>query len=1054
MCVLSRPLRSGDVLKSYGGTKKNNLNKFLTSDEIDTDIDLSSSSPYVSIDGLPDYLSDVRDNLSFFSLNAQSLPAKFNKIKIALDYWLNEKSISFSSLNFTESWLKSDNNGEVDTTHYQLEGYQEFASGATCSTHGGVISYIKDDLEVKIELKHGSRFFDGIFLSVKGEGIKPFLLCNIYRAPKTNLSSIESFLQEFTPIMQTFEKKFKNIVVCGDFNLNLIKVNEHEKYSDFLYFMLSIGLCPKITLPTRFAKHSASLLDLIFIRTEDDFLRSTTKSGILHSAISDHCGCFSVLKTPEPPKKGNTYVEIMKTDQNALGKFSDALKGIDLISSLDTDLFSDPNLTYIKLEAALLSCIKTHLPTKRVKFNKYKHKKSDWITFGLLKSILTRDNLYRRWKSKHPDSILYTNLQHEFNEYSSHVDKLIKIVKADYYQKEFEKFKGDIKKTWRMINSILNRNRKVNNFPSYIIGSNGKITDKQEIVNELNNYFCNIGQILADSIPSSNHSYSHYLKKLITSSFSFSTVDSETVLKILKQFKPKTSKGIDGISMKILKSVSSIILDPLTLLINQSLMTSTFPSKLKIAKIMPLLKKPNIFKPDNFRPISLLPCISKIIEKCVFIQIYEYFEKNKLIFGSQYGYRKNHSTETACLELIDKLYKHLDNNQSPFCIFIDLSKAFDTINHQILLSKLKYYGLDDHAISWFKSYLSDRKQFVEVDGVKSPTQPISTGVPQGSTLGPLLFVIYMNDINIVSEIFKCILFADDTSLESIISLFPARTTSGISRKVNDELSNLIDWLRANKLSLNVKKTKYMQFRYPQKSPSLMPKLTLKMNNTPIEKVTHFDFLGLRISETLSWKDHIDKVKGKISKIAGSMYRIKNQVNSKILLAIYNSLILSHLHYGILCWGFQGHHLFKLQKRAVRTICKTKYNAHTDPLFKKLKLLKVMDIFKTQCLKFFKQLNTGKLPHYFLSNFKFTRSCDIHNRPLRNTNVYRVEHTNRHMSRNTIRHYIPTLLNETDKSLLNYMQTHSILSAKRKIKNNYLGFYKIQCDKAFCYVCRK
>ena len=435
----------------------------------------------------------------------------------------------------------------------------------------------------------------------------------------------------------------------------------------------------------------------------------------------------------------------------------------------------------------------------------YKHKKSDWITFGLLKSILTRDNLYRRWQSKHPDSILYSNLQKEFNIYSSHVNKLIRLAKADFYQKEFEKFKGDIRKTWRMINSILNRNRKVNNFPSYIIGSNGKITDKQEIVNELNNYFCNIGQILADSIPASNYSYSYYLKKNITSSFSFSTVDSEAVLKILKQFKPKTSKGVDGVSMKILKSVSSILLEPLTLLINQSLMTSIFPSKLKIAKIMPLLKKPNIFKPDNFRPISLLPSISKIIEKCVFIQIYQYFEKNKLIFGSQYGYRKNHSTETACLELIDKLYKHLDNNQSPFCIFIDLSKAFDTINHQILLSKLKYYGLDDHAVSWFKSYLSDRKQFVEVDGVKSPTQSINTGVPQGSTLGPLLFVIYMNDVNIVSEVFNCILFADDTSLESTISMFPAQTISGISRKINNELSKLIDWLRANKLSLNAKK---------------------------------------------------------------------------------------------------------------------------------------------------------------------------------------------------------------------------------------------------------
>ena len=1054
MCILSRPLRSSEILKNYGGTKKNSINKFLSSEEVDTDLDLSSSSPYVSIDGLPNYLSDVRDDLSFFTLNTQSLPAKYDKIKIAIEYWLHEKSISFSTLNFTESWLKADKEGNVDTTNYPLEGYQVFSAGATCSTHGGVVSYIKDDLEVNIELKHGTRYFDGLFLSVKGEGIKPFLLCNIYRAPRNNAGSIEAFLQEFNPIMQTMEKKFKNIVVCGDFNLNLIKLNEQEKYSDFLYFMLSIGLCPKITLPTRFAKYSASLLDLIFIRNEDDFLRSTTKSGILHSAISDHCGCFSVLKSPEPPKKGNSYVEIVNTDPQSLEQFSTALNSLNLISSLDKDVFSDPNITYAKIEEALLNCIKKYLPTKRVKFNKYKHKKSSWITNGLIKSILTRDNLYRRWKSKHPNSILYSRLHDDFNKYSCQVNKLIRTVKSDYYQKEFEKFKGDIKKTWRMINSILNRNRKVNNFPSYIVGPNGKITDKQLIVNELNNYFCSIGQVLADSIPPSSRTYSHYLKKQITSSFSFSMVDSETVLKILNQFKPKSSKGLDGISMKVLKSVSSVILEPLTLLINQSLMSNTFPSKLKIAKIMPLLKKPNIFKPDNFRPISLLPCISKIIEKCVFMQVYQYFERNKLIFGSQYGYRKDHSTETACLELIDKLHKHLDDSQSPFCIFIDLSKAFDTINHQILLSKLKYYGLDDHAVTWFKSYLSDRKQFVEVDGVKSPTQNITTGVPQGSTLGPLLFVIYMNDINIVSEVFKCILFADDTSLESVISLFPAINDSGISKKINEELSKIIDWLRANKLSLNVKKTKYMQFRYSQRSPNSLPKLVLKMNNTLIEKVTHFDFLGLRISETLSWKDHIEKVKGKVSKAAGSMYRIKNQVNSKVLLTIYNSLILSHLHYGILCWGVQGHQLFKIQKRAVRTICKKKYNDHTDPLFKKLKLLKITDIFKTQCLKFFHKLNTAKLPQYFLSSFKFVRSCDVHNRSLRNTNVYRQEYTNTHTSRKTIRHYIPSLLNETDKSIMTYMQSHSILSIKNKIKNHYLANYREHCDKRFCYVCGK
>ena len=175
------------------------------------------------------------------------------------------------------------------------------------------------------------------------------------------------------------------------------------------------------------------------------------------------------------------------------------------------------------------------------------------------------------------------------------------------------------------------------------------------------------------------------------------------------------------------------------------------------------------------------------------------------MYESQYGYRKGHSTETACLELIDKLTNKLHNKEIPFCIFIDLSKAFDTLNHSILLRKLKYYGLDNNAISWFKSYLTDRKQYVEIDGVKSQIKSLSTGVPQGSTLGPLLFIIYMNDINIVSNTFKSILFADDTSLNSVISLFKTQNNTHIyiSTHINQELATITDWLRANKLSLHI-----------------------------------------------------------------------------------------------------------------------------------------------------------------------------------------------------------------------------------------------------------
>ena len=275
--------------------------------------------------------------------------------------------------------------------------------------------------------------------------------------------------------------------------------------------------------------------------------------------------------------------------------------------------------------------------------------------------------------------------------------------------------------------------------------------------------------------------------------------------------------------------------------------------------------------------------VSKVLEKCVFNQVYNYFDYNKLLFVSQYGYRKCHSTENACLELIDRISHQLDSKQTPICLFLDLSKAFDTLDHNILLSKLQYYGLTDTPLKWFSSYLSERQQYVELDGLKSSTAPINTGVPQGSILGPLLFIIYINDINNASKIFNASLYADDTSLNTVISAFDIDRNNTISKKINDELSLINEWLASNKLSLNVAKTKFMLFRFPQKSKVSMPKLELQINGTSIEQVRTFDFLGLVINDTLSWKDHVNKISLKITKVIAVMRKIKHLVNSSILL---------------------------------------------------------------------------------------------------------------------------------------------------------------------------
>ena len=575
------------------------------------------------------------------------------------------------------------------------------------------------------------------------------------------------------------------------------------------------------------------------------------------------------------------------------------------------------------------------------------------------------------------------------------------------------------------------------------------MTDHQEIVNRFNDYFANVGKDLAAKIPVGNKSFEAYLKQNIMTSFSFDLVQHNEVDKIINEFKPKTSAGNDRLSLKLLKLIKNPILPCLTILINQSLTTGIFPDKFKIAKISPLIKKPNIFEIDNFRPISLLSSISKVVEKCVFNQLYAYFERQKLLYGSQYGYRKKHSTELACLELVDKVMHDLDRGETPICFFLDLSKAFDTLDHKILLHKLQYYGIQGISLAWFKSYLSNRVQFVEIDGIKSENKTIDTGVPQGSILGPLLFIIYMNDINSVTNKFESILYADDTSLSSTLKTFVSNKPDEISSNINKELKLIHEWLSANKLSLNVKKTKYMMFRYPQKQNRHLPHLSISLNGHVLERVQHFDFLGLTIDETLSWKKHIDKIATKISKVIGLLTRCKRYLHSSVMMKIYNSLILSRINYGILCWGFQTKRIYKLQKKALRVICKAKYNAHTDPLFIKLNTLKANDLFQCKCLKFFYQHEKAELPCYF-NNIISRISNHSHN--TRQIQRFQSLRTNRISSEKVLRHSLPKFLRSLPEYVLNSVYTHSLQSVKFKFKSMSIANYEIECRIQNCYVC--
>ena len=277
------------------------------------------------------------------------------------------------------------------------------------------------------------------------------------------------------------------------------------------------------------------------------------------------------------------------------------------------------------------------------------------------------------------------------------------------------------------------------------------------------------------------------------------------------------------------------------------------------------------------------------------------------MFDHQYGFRPKHSTEYAALELIDRIITQLDKDEIPINIYLDLSKAFDTIDHIILIDKLKYYGVHGINLNLFSSYLENRKQYTEIDNIKSNMLSITTGVPQGSILGPLLFIIYINDFAQASQMFNFLIYADDTTLSSTLNVFSDNTHDrNLESLINEELVKINDWLKINKLSLNVVKSKFMIFQ--KKNTEI---LNLKIDNINIDQVKEFNFLGLIIDTNLNWKKHAEKISNACSKKIGILNKLKHILPLDIKKTLYNSLIVPHINYCIMAWGFESNRIIKL-----------------------------------------------------------------------------------------------------------------------------------------------
>ena len=519
------------------------------------------------------------------------------------------------------------------------------------------------------------------------------------------------------------------------------------------------------------------------------------------------------------------------------------------------------------------------------------------------------------------------------------------------------------------------------------------ITNPLELSNEFNNHFANIGPKLASEIDCDSSSYQRYLAGT-DKRFELQPTNPNKVFSFLNKLDKSKATGLDTISARFVRECADLICVPICDIFNQSISQGKFPDDWKYARVTPLFKQGNRDDVNNYRPISVIPIVAKVFERIVYDQLYAYLEEHDILYQNQSGFRATHSTVTALLEATDSWAYNIDNGKINGVIFLDLKKAFDTVDHQILLSKLNYYGIHGKSFKWFQPYLENRTQKCSVNGSLSSSCSLTCGVPQGTILGPLLFLLYINDLPNCLSNCEPRMYADDTHLT-----YAGGDLESIQLCLNEDLTNVFNWLQANKLTLNMTKTEFMLIGSGQRLGTLTASPTTRMNSTQVSQVTSTKSLGVIIDDRLDWHSHIEKLTKKIASGIGCLKRVRHLIPASTLHLLYQALVKPHFDYCDIVWGSCGitlrDKLQKLQIRAARVLTFSSYDADATKLLEFLSwknLTSQQEIHRVTMV--FKCLH-GLAPEYLNSKFRWRNSAydlrDSENKlnvPLPRTNYYR------------------------------------------------------------------
>lgn len=914
-------------------------------------------------------LSDEKLNNSYgycsLHINIHSLPDKYDQLKSLLT-GLKDVNIDVDFILLCETFLTDQNKDR-----FNLPGYTLFTKNRKQKTKGGVAVFVKSNHVTRERPDLGENCegeFESLFVEVLGKAKNQrFIVGEVYRVPNT---SEKLSIQRYEKLLEQLKSSDYNGAIIGtDQNFDLLKLDSHSNTRLLLDKFVTNNMLPTITCPTRITHNSATIIDNLYVSEKEI---GHVFSAVLMVDISDHLPILAMTgrKSKKTTSKEPLVFNSRKLTEESLLQIKRDIESSnwDYLNTLSV------NGAYNSLVQFISNSLDRHAPEKTITIPRHRIIKEPWMTLGLMKSGQIREKLFKQQIGKPRCD----NAHLKFIEYRNLLNKIKKVAKQSYYADLISSYKNNMKKTWGVINSIIRRTNDKSNICEMFQINNKSETEPKLISNGFCQYFAKIGSECSNKIGRPKKTFEHYLRKpQCPNSIYLSPSDPGEIISLLKSFSPKKSTGHDGISMRFLKQIGQELADPLSLLINRSLAEGIVPDLMKTAKIVPVHKGKEAHEFTNYRPISLLPGLSKILEKIVHKRLYKFLSSRKIFYESQYGFRPKHSTQHAITEFISDTLMSFEQGKATLATFLDLSKAFDTIDHKILLTKLHHYGVRGVAHGWFQSYLTNRKQFVKYNGVLSDTLDVTCGVPQGSVLGPLLFILYTNDLPDSLKHLKCILFADDTTL-----YVSSKNIKQLIDTMNAELTTLSDWFKANKLSLNTSKTNYVIF---QKSNSLKTnsnEVNITIDGKQIDRVKSPKFLGVYLDENLTWREHIDYCRKKVRSGIYALNMCTQILSMTNMRMLYFSLVHPYLLYGNLLWGSAYKKdlqpLTVLEKKAVRIVTHAKYNEHSSPLFKKLNIPKLDDLFKIQMGKFIYESKKVLLPAPLRNILTFNHNVHAHN----------------------------------------------------------------------------